>query len=69
MDLINNEEKVHELLAYCTDITCQFIRLMSETGADMLSNGDSPAGPELISPQMYIKYAFPYEKKVVDVYE
>jgi len=42
---------------------------MSQTGCHMLSNGDSPAGPELISPIMYKKFAFPsfpYEKKVVD---
>jgi len=32
----------------------------------MVSNGDSPAGPELISPSMYKKFAFPYEKSVVD---
>ena len=66
IDLLGNGEKAHCLLAWCADITCQFIRKMAETGADMLSNGDSAAGPELISPQMYSEYALTYEKQVVE---
>ena len=67
MDLMMAEENlVFELLNYCTDATCQFIKLMAQTGADMVSNGDSPAGPEMISPDMYKKFALPCEKKVVD---
>ena len=58
-------ELVHRLLDYCTSITVQFIRLMSETGAHMTSNGDSTAGPELISPAMFRTFALPYEQKVV----
>jgi len=56
---------VKELLEYCTDVSCQFIRLMAQTGCDMVSNGDSPAGPEMISPEMYEMFALPYEKRVV----
>ena len=55
------------LLEYCTDATCRFVQLMAETGCDMVSNGDSPAGPDLIPPEMYIQYALPYEKRVVEV--
>lgn len=67
LDLVMGEpELVLELLEYCTDKTCQFIRLMAQTGCDMVSNGDSPAGPEMISPDMYEMYALPYEKKVVE---
>ncbi|MCK4445757.1 MAG: uroporphyrinogen decarboxylase family protein [Candidatus Marinimicrobia bacterium] len=66
MDLIVNEEQALILLDYCTEATCQFIELMSETGADMLSNGDSPAGPEMISPEMYTRFALPYEKRVIE---
>ena len=60
-----NVERVHKLLDYCADVTCQFIRLMAETGADMVSNGDSPAGPSMISPDMYRRFALPYEQKIV----
>jgi uroporphyrinogen decarboxylase len=54
----------HRLLEHCARATIQFVRLMSQTGADMLSNGDSPAGPELISPRLYREFAQPYEEEV-----
>lgn len=63
--LAPEEEKI-ALLEYCTGVTCQFIRLMAETGCDMVSNGDSPAGPDLIPPELYVQYALPYEKRVVE---
>jgi MtaA/CmuA family methyltransferase len=66
-DLIINEEYALKLLDYCSDISGQFIRLVAETGVDMVSNGDSPAGPDLISPQMYRKFAMPYERKMVEL--
>ena len=65
LDLMLDEENAVNLLKYCTDITRQMIRLMSATGADMVSNGDSPAGPEMISPDMYRKFALPYEREIV----
>jgi len=61
----DEEDKVG-LLEYCTEATSQFIRLMAQTGCDMLSNGDSPAGPDLIPPELYRQYAFPYEKRIVE---
>lgn len=64
--IMGEEELVHELLEYCTDKTCQFINLMAQTGCDMVSNGDSPAGPEMISPEMYRALALPYEKRIVE---
>jgi len=68
MDFYMTEEKlVFELLDYCTVATTQFINLMTETGCDMVSNGDSPAGPEMIPADLYEKFAKPYAKKVVEV--
>ena len=64
LDLITQPEKAHRLLEYCTGLTIQFIRLMAQTGVDMVSNGDSLSGPELISPELYKSFAFPYEKEV-----
>ncbi len=58
--------RLAELLDYCTDATCQFIRLMAQADAHMVSNGDSVAGPAMISPEQYEEFALPYEKKVVD---
>jgi len=68
MDLVDpaNREDAHALIAYCTEATAGFIRLMAATGADMVSNGDSPAGPDLISPAMYAEFARPYERRLVE---
>lgn len=66
MDLATGDEQlVLRLLDYCTDATIQFVRLMAETGCDMLSNGDSPAGPDLVSPGMYERFALPFEARAV----
>jgi MtaA/CmuA family methyltransferase len=65
--MMGDEDSVNLLLDYCTEATSQFIKLMAQTGCDMVSNGDSVAGPEMISADMYLKYAMPYEKKIVDV--
>jgi uroporphyrinogen decarboxylase len=65
--MMGTEDQLSFLLEYCTDATSQFINLMAQTGCHMVSNGDSPAGPEMISAEMYAKYAMPYEKRIVDV--
>lgn len=67
MDLMEDEctPQIDKLLQYCTDVTKQFLHLMANTGCHMLSNGDSPAGPDLISPAMYRRFALPWERKTV----
>ena len=65
MDLVEgDQELVLELLDYAAGATRQFLKLMSEAGADILSNGDSPAGPDMISPRMYRTFAWPFEKNI-----
>ncbi len=59
------EEDVHALLEYCAAITSQFLVLMADTGVAMLSNGDSTAGTDLISPRLYRRFALPYEQRIV----
>lgn len=67
MDILDpdNEGRIHRLLDYCTGVTLQFIRHMATTGAHMASNGDSMAGPELVSPSLFRRLALPYERRVV----
>jgi uroporphyrinogen decarboxylase len=67
LDLMDaaNRELAHGLLRHCAEATTQFVGLMAATGAHMVSNGDSPAGPALISPRLYREFAFPYERLVV----
>jgi uroporphyrinogen decarboxylase len=69
MDLLDEAKGpyVMQLLEYCTAATSQFVRLMAEAGAHITSNGDSPAGPELISPEMYRTFALPFEQQVASV--
>lgn len=64
--MMGTEEQINTLLEYCLDAGTQFIKLMCQTGCDMVSNGDSPAGPEMISSDMYVKYALPFEKRLAD---
>lgn len=68
MDITDPEnlEGLHRLLEYTTSAVLQFIRLMAATGAHMVSNGDSSAGPSMISPRLYRMLALPYEKRVVE---
>ena len=58
-----DDAQIFSLLDYCWEALRQLMNLMAGTGADILSNGDSPAGPEIVSPAYYRRYAFPYEKK------
>jgi uroporphyrinogen decarboxylase len=62
--MMGSEEQITCLLEYCLDAGTQFIKLMCQTGCHMVSNGDSPAGPEMISADMYVKYALPFEKRL-----
>ncbi len=65
MDLMGPEEPVMQLLEFATQVTSKFVQLVADTGVDMVSNGDSTAGPEMISPDMYRHFALPFEKKVI----
>jgi uroporphyrinogen decarboxylase len=68
MDLMDpaNEADAGRLLEYATDAAIQFIRLMGAAGAHLVSNGDSSAGPSVVSPRLYRRFAWPYEKRVVE---
>ena len=66
LDLMTNEGKAWQLIEYSTRICTQFVRLMAGAGADMISNGDSPAGPSMISPAMYKQFAYPFEKAMME---
>jgi len=61
----SQEERLERLLDYSAHITLQFLTLMAGAGAHMLSNGDSMAGPELVSPALYRRYALPWEQQIV----
>lgn len=66
IDLMTDEDGALRLLEATTRICLQVMRAMAATGVDMLSHGDSPAGPSMISPQMYARFAAPFEKAMAD---
>lgn len=66
MDLMMDPEKAIRLVEYAARMCLQFIRLMAEAGVDMVSNGDSPAGPSMISPDMYRQFAYPFEQRMME---
>jgi len=68
MDLMDedNRERAERLLDHCAEAALQFVRLMAATGAHMVSSGDSPAGPDLVSPRVYRTFALPWERRLVD---
>jgi uroporphyrinogen decarboxylase len=68
MDLMDEEsrERAERLLDHCAEAARQFVRLMAATGAHMVSSGDSPAGPDLVSPRIYRTLALPWEKRLVE---
>ena len=67
MDLVTGAEldKVHQLLDFCRQVTERFAIAQIEQGAHATSLGDSPSGPDLISPKYYREFAYPYVKQLV----
>lgn len=65
LDLIMESEKAMKLIEYTTRRCTQMIRLMADAGVDMVSNGDSPAGPQMISPEMYRRFACQSERAML----
>jgi MtaA/CmuA family methyltransferase len=67
MDLITEDESVIlDALAWATEVHIDFARAQLAVGAHATSMGDAYAGPELISPEMYRKFAFDLERHVVE---
>ena len=60
------EEKIHQLLDFCRQVTYRYCLAQIEQGAHATSIGDSPSGPDLLSPRFYRKYAWPHVKRLVD---
>jgi MtaA/CmuA family methyltransferase len=60
------EDKIHQLLDFCREASYRYCLAQIESGAHATSIGDSPSGPDLLSPRAYRKYAWPYVKRLVD---
>lgn len=67
MDLAADPDNpaIHQLLEICYQTHLAANRALIKAGAQFTSVGDSPAGPDVISPQMFQRYARPYEERLV----
>jgi uroporphyrinogen decarboxylase len=57
---------VHRLLDYARQVATRYAFALIESGAHSTSIGEPVAGPDVISPRAYRKYAQPQEKRMVD---
>jgi uroporphyrinogen decarboxylase len=67
MDLALGEKpnQIHKLLDFCRRVTLRYALAQIEQGAHCTSIGDSPSGPDLISPKYYHQYAYPHVRQLV----
>ena len=67
MEMIaGDEDAVHDRLAQCTELIIRYCLAQLEQGTLITSIGDSTSGPDLISPQLYRKFALPYHRQIAD---
>lgn len=59
----DNEDIIKELIGQTYRISLEMHKLCMEAGADGTSYGNSSEGCSVISPEMFRKFAFPFEKR------
>jgi uroporphyrinogen decarboxylase len=59
-------DEVHQLLDFCRQASERYTLAQIEQGAHATSIGDSPSGPDVVSPKYYREYAYPYVKQLAD---
>ena len=62
LSLYDNPVWVEDLLELCTQVEIAFALAQIEAGAQLIGLGDAIAS--LLSTQMYLKYALPYEQRI-----
>jgi MtaA/CmuA family methyltransferase len=63
-DLYDRPDWLAELLEMCAEVAVAFARAQMEAGAHIIGMGDAIASQ--VSPQMYRRFALPYEKRICD---
>lgn len=61
-----NTRDVFRLLEFCRQVATRYAFALLATGAHSTSIGEAVAGPDVISPAMYRRYAWPFEKQMAD---
>jgi uroporphyrinogen decarboxylase len=67
MDIALGEEpqKIHQLIDYCRQVVYRYALAQIDQGAHCTSIGESPSGPDLLSPRHYRKYAYPHVQQLM----
>ncbi len=63
LDVVEEPQKAHRLLAFCTEVASVYGRAMAATGVDAIQFGDSTA--TLVGREMYEEFVHPYQKSVI----
>ncbi len=68
LDIALNEQPalIERLLDYCRETATRFAMAQLEAGAHATSIGESPSGPDVVSPRHYRRWAFPQQKRMID---
>jgi uroporphyrinogen decarboxylase len=61
-----NEEDIKMLMDYTRKVHLSYAIELAKAGSDFTSMGESLAGPDVVSPLIYRKYAFPFEKEHIE---
>ncbi|KKT91174.1 MAG: Uroporphyrinogen decarboxylase family protein [Parcubacteria group bacterium GW2011_GWF2_45_11] len=65
LDLAVGAEYIEDLLRFTSEVYFSYADAMMRAGSHGTSMGESLAGPDVISPEFYKKYAMKYEKEVI----
>jgi uroporphyrinogen decarboxylase len=60
------QEDIQHLLEFCYEQVKRLALAQIDAGADFTQIGDSIAGPDVCSPEVYRRFAFPYEKRLAE---
>jgi uroporphyrinogen decarboxylase len=64
-----NPDAIHHALDLAAEALIAFGQACYDAGSDILHCGDSLASCDMISPRQYEKYAFPYQKKIIQAWK
>lgn len=64
MMLRKDPEGVKHILEFTTEVVVEYWKLFAEAGVEHVSQAEPVASGDMISPKMFLEYAFPYMKKV-----
>ena len=60
---------INKLLDYCRQTATRFAMAQIEAGAHATSIGESPSGPDVLSPRHYREWAFAHQKRMIDEFK